>query len=201
MNILHLIKVITAFKPNEFSKLLKERTKEKHDNIEQHPFFVDLLNGELSDLRYLTYLCNLLPIYKHIEKELLFNVKNESLIQSKKIEKDIKLYEQYLKIAAPKPNSISKVWLDHIKSKKKFFKKADLYIRWLADLYGGQMLAKKVRFGNKYKFNSIRKCIKEVRIMIEDGLDNKSLDKFVSEVNLSYDFHNFLISDILRNVK
>ncbi|NBW58664.1 hypothetical protein EBR43_12985, partial [bacterium] len=73
--LLHLIKVLTAYKPNEFSKKIKKQTKVKHDQIESHPFIKEMLSGELSDFKYAVYLNNLLPIYKGVEM-FLFNKRN-----------------------------------------------------------------------------------------------------------------------------
>lgn len=202
MNIFHLINVITAFKPNKYSKILKEKTKEDHDKIEQHPFFRDLLNGTLPDVKYAYYLANLLPIYELVEKEFFNNITDKSLLQSEKIKKDLENYSNLL--GKKIDNSCyyySHAWVIHFTQKNRLYKKADLYVRWLADMYGGQFLKKKVKFGDKYKFKNLRKNIKFVRQLIEEDLNDDTLEKFIDEVKTIYMLHNFTISHIYQYVE
>ena len=74
----HLLNVITAYKPNKFSKQIKKATKEKHDAIESHPFMRAMIDGSLSDFKYAVYLANLLPIYKAVEM-FLFTKNNKEI--------------------------------------------------------------------------------------------------------------------------
>lgn len=202
MNLFHLINVITAYKPNKYSKLLKERTKEAHDAIEQHPFFRDLLNGTLPDVKYAYYLANLLPIYEMLEKEFLSNVEDKSVLQSLKIKKDLENYSKLLnKKIDNSTYNYAFAYVSYVQQKSRIFKKADLYVRWLADMYGGQFLRKKVKFGEKYKFTNLRKNIKFIRKMIEEDLNDDTIEKFINEVNIAYKLHNFTISHIYQYVE
>jgi heme oxygenase len=193
---LHLLTVITAYRPNKFSKQIKKATKEKHDAIEKHPFIKSMIDGSLSDFKYAIYLNNLLPIYKAVEM-FLFNKVDNDLIQSKKINNDLNEYTRFLNVKIDKPEYIFyKEWLDHFFQKEKFFKKAELYIRWLADMYGGQIIKRNIRFNSKYDFNDLRNEIKIIRKMIEDGLDEANVERFIEEVNKAYEFHRQLADKI-----
>jgi heme oxygenase len=193
---LHLLNVITAYRPNKFSKQIKKATKEKHDAIEKHPFIKSMIDGSLSDFKYAIYLNNLLPIYKAVEM-FLFNGVDSDLLQSKKINNDLNEYVRFLGVKIEKPEYIFyKEWLDHFLQKDKFFKKAELYIRWLADMYGGQIIKRNIRFNSKYGFYDLRNEIKVIRRMIEDGLDETNVDRFIEEVNKAYEFHRQLADKI-----
>ena len=199
----HILNVITAYKPNHLSKKIKKETKEIHDKIEKHPFFFDLVTGELSDYKYLVYLNNLYPIYKAVEV-YFFNGKNykEDIIQSVKIERDIKDYSQLLNVNVNKPELIfTDVWLNHFIKKSMFVRKADLYIRWLADMYGGQVIKRKVKFGSKYEFKNLREDIKFVRSFLEEDLTEENVDSFINEVKVSYQYHYDLVNQIYDNIK
>jgi heme oxygenase len=196
--LLHLIKVITAYRPNKFSKQIKLKTKKLHDEIEAHPFFRSMLDGTLSDDHYYVYLYNLLPIYKSVEYYVLDNLLTEDIKRSDKVLKDILNYNKtcnHIKLDAS--TFYCNEWLDYFYKKDAFFKKTELYIRWLADLYGGQILKKKVEFGEKYEFKNVRKAIKTVRKLIEKGLNESNVDRFIEEVNKSYAFHKHLADKIL----
>ena len=195
---LHLIKVLTAYKPNEFSKKIKKQTKVKHDHIESHPFIKEMLNGELSDFKYAVYLNNLLPIYKGVEM-FLFNKKNTNsdIVQSKKILNDINNYSNFLNVDLNQDHLLFyRDWLNYFTTKNDFYKKSELYIRWLADMYGGQIIKKNIKFGSKYDFVDIRGDIKFVRQLIEDGLNSQNVDSFIEEVNISYDHHYKLVERV-----
>jgi heme oxygenase len=196
--LLHLIKVLTAYKPNEFSKKIKKQTKVKHDQIESHPFIKEMLSGELSDFKYAVYLNNLLPIYKGVEM-FLFKKRNTNsdIVQSKKILNDINNYTNFLNVDLNQDHLLFyKDWLNHFTTKNDFYKKSELYIRWLADMYGGQIIKKNIRFGSKYDFVDIRGDIKFVRQLIEDDLNSQNVDSFIDEVNTSYDYHYKLVERV-----
>jgi heme oxygenase len=195
---LHLLTVITAYRPNKFSKQIKKATKEKHDAIEKHPFIKSMIDGTLSDFKYAIYLNNLLPIYKAVEMFLFYsNPVDEDLLQSRKINNDLNEYIRLLGINIDRPEYIfNKEWLNYFLFKDKFLQKAELYIRWLADMYGGQIIKRNIRFNSKYNFNDLRNEIKIIRRMIEDGLDEANVERFIEEVNKAYEFHRQLADKI-----
>jgi heme oxygenase len=194
--LLHLLNVITAYKPNQFSKQVKAATKIAHDAIEKHPFMKSMIDGSLSDFKYAIYLANLLPIYKGVEMFILSNTLNTDIIQSKKIEQDIANYSKHLNfnfcLSKHPEISFTSEWLNYFYAKSAFNKKVELYIRWLADMYGGQIIKRNIRFTSKYEFQSLRKSIQEVRQIIEVGLDDTTVESFITEVNKAYEFHHKL---------
>jgi len=195
---LHLLNVITAYRPNKFSKQIKKATKEKHDAIEKHPFIKSMIDGSLSDFKYAIYLNNLLPIYKAVEMFLFYSTPvDRDLLQSRKINNDLNEYIRFLGINIDRSEYIfNKEWLNYFLFKDKFLQKAELYIRWLADMYGGQIIKRNIRFNSKYDFNDLRNEIKLIRRMIEDGLDETNVDSFIEEVNKAYEFHHQLADKI-----
>jgi len=196
--LLHLIKVLTAYKPNEFSKKIKKQTKAKHDHIESHPFIKDMLSGELSHFKYAVYLNNLLPIYKSVEM-FLFNKRNANsdIVQSRKILNDVNNYSNFLNVDLNQSHLLFyKDWLQHLLGKDDFYKKSELYIRWLADMYGGQIIKRNIKFASKYDFVDIRGDIRFVRQLIEDGINNENVDQFIEAVNASYDHHYNLVDKV-----
>jgi heme oxygenase len=196
----HLLNVITAYTPNKFSKQIKKATKQRHDAIESHPFMQAMIDGSLSDFKYAIYLANLLPLYKAVEMFLFTNNLNPHIIQSKKILQDLSSYSQILNFkfdlqSCPQIN-FNNEWLMYFLSKSDFYKKVELYIRWLADMYGGQILKRNITFTNKYEFTNLRQCIQQVRQQIEQGLDETNVDVFIAEVNKAYEFHHKLADKI-----
>jgi len=198
--LLHLLNVITAYRPNHLSKKIKKETKQAHNSIEKHPFFFDLVTGQLDNYKYLVYLNNLYPIYKAVEVYFFGGKRFKfDLIQSEKIEKDIREYSNLLNVDVNKPELIfTSEWLDYFIKKDLFLKKAELYIRWLADMYGGQIIKKKVKFGSKYEFKNLRDDIKFIRTYLEEDLTEQNVYPFIEEVKKTYHFHKDLVDNIYK---
>jgi heme oxygenase len=195
----HLINVITAYKPTAYSKLIRSATKQKHDLIESHPFIKQIIKGTLNDGAYAAYLFNLSYIYREIEHNFYSEINSMDLIQTKRILNDIESYKNFLNLNSDVFSvSFYNDWLNHIKSKPKFFRKTDLYIRWLADMYGGQIIKRKVRFGTKYIFKDLRVKIKKIRNFIEQGLNHNNIQMFIDEINTSYDLHYKLVDQLSK---
>lgn len=200
----HLINVITAYKPSEYSKLIRKATKVKHNKIESHPFIKRLIAGKLSDREYYTYLTNIIYIYREIEQNFFNDLKSMDLLQTSKILNDINSYKSCLKPEVEVREAekyFYNDWLNSIRSKPKFFRKADLYLRWLADMYGGQILKKKVKFNSALQFKNIRSKIKKIRIFIELGLDDHNIHQFINHINNSYDKHYEMVDNIDKHLK
>ena len=122
---------------------------------------------------------------------------NNDIVQSKKIEEDLKLYKSFLNLNIDLPKfKFYDDWLNYFFSKEDFYKKTELYVRWLADLYRGQVIKRYLRFGNKYVFTNVRKDIQQVRKQIEDDLTEENVDKFIEEVKKTYQFHTEIIEKI-----
>ena len=94
MNVLHLINVITAYRPTAFAKRVKLETKANHDAIEQHPFIDLIIKGKMTDLQYAAYLSNVCPVYDIVEKKLL--TPRSILARTNYIRKDIEQYSNFL---------------------------------------------------------------------------------------------------------
>lgn len=193
----HMLNVITAYRPNSFSKKIKKETKTIHDNIESHPFFIDLINKDLPDYKYALYLQNLSPIYKSVEMFLFRNNASSDIVQSKKVEDDIRQYRNHLNLNFDLPQfKYNDKWLKYFFSKNDFFKKSELYVRWLADMYGGQIIKRYLKFGSKYNFYNVRQSIQTIRKQIEKDLNQNNVDQFIEEVNKTYQFHIDLVNNV-----
>lgn len=201
MNLIHLFNVITAYMPTKLSKIIKQKTKATHDNIERHPFYKKLITGELDDKAYLIFLFNMLPVYEHIENELLIPAGYHDLVRSDKILKDIELYEKHLNFKVDESYFYNLPWLKQLEGKSLLGLKAHFYVRWLADMYGGQILKKKVRFANKYAFNNVRNNIKRAREFIDQSVTEQNVDSFIHEANKAFEFSHKLVESIELHIK
>jgi len=160
---------------------LKELTKQKHQDAERTEFAGLLLSGNISKELYARYLAQMLEVYSKLEyhcakagllsdmpglgramnifediKELDVPVDNLKLLES------TSQYSEYLFNLA-EDESKHKLLLAH------------LYVRHMGDLYGGQMIAKKVPGSGKfYEFKNRTELIEKIRSKLDDSLGEEA---------------------------
>ena len=195
MDVLHLIKVITAYKHTAFSRRVKLETKANHDAIEQHPFVDLIIKGKMTDLQYAAYLSNVYPVYDIVEKKLL--APQSILARTNYIRKDVEQYSNFLNTDLSRLY-VNDEWVQKLESGDELDVLAAFYIRWLGDLYGGQILAKNIRFHSALKFTNVRLCIKMARELIELNAC-KSADVFIERIKSAY-ADNYNLAEKLHNL-
>lgn len=196
MNLIHLIKVITAYKLTPFAKRIKEATQPLHSQIEAHPFISRLISEKLSDIEYAVYLSNLFPVYEKVERKLLGP--SSILARKKFIEKDLNDYSKFLNVNL-EDFYVNKDWAESLDEADNYKLTAVFYIRWLGDLYGGQILAKNIRFNSSLKFKNVRDCIKVARSLIE-YYGSKDENRFLVQISDAYT-RNYDLVDRIQNLK
>jgi heme oxygenase len=174
-----------------FQQKLKNETKIKHDLAEQHEFNAQLMQDKLSDRKYFVYLQNIYPIYDYIEKRLNFS---GELIRSNLILADILQYSrQGHKIDENELYYFD--WINNLAQKSDLMLLSEVYVEWLKDLYGGQIISKHIKYSTSLKFNDIPKTISAVRLLLINSLIEN--DEFIEAVNKTYDFHYNLLENIM----
>ena len=158
---------------------LKELTMRQHTNAERQKFAGVLMSGKISDSAYLRYLKNQYYCYYALENNTKFNLPDDRLKRSEKILEDVKelqhkLYESNRDMADALTESTLKYgsYVDTIKTKEDFM--AHVYVRYLGDLRGGQMIKKKVPGSGKYyEFDKP----KELANVIYDNINDDMADE------------------------
>jgi heme oxygenase len=162
---------------------LKDLTLEKHKDAERSVFARKLMSGEISTSDYINYLVQMGYIYRVLEtKAIEAKIFNDlpGISRSQKIQSDIVELAgedhgiQYL------GSTIN--YVDYIKSLKDTDSiLAHVYVRHMGDLYGGQMIAKRVPgSGLFYQF--------EDRDVLINTLRSKLTDDLGVEANTAFDY-------------
>ena len=178
-----------------FQEKLKNETKINHDATEQHPFNELLLKGELDDQKYYLYLKNIVTVYDYIEKRL--NLKGE-LIRSSLIYNDIMAYCKAGCYYDCNDYFVHD-WVETLAQKSDTALLSELYVEWLKDVYGGQIIAKKVKYNSHLKFNDNKSTALAVRSLLNVSADEEK--NFIFEVNRTYVNHYKLMDDIMYKGK
>ncbi len=186
---------------------IKELTLEKHKNAERRPFAVTLMSGKINPKLFATYLYNQLQCYSVLEK---YGIENSLFKQTPNLPRAEALYYDYTKIwirlgNPPKwklptksPSTIK--YIEHIESIKEDAEKlyAHIYVRYLADMAGGQMIKKHTPGSNRYytfKHGEIKEYSRIVKETVNSYLNVYKIN-VLAEAEKCYDFATDLFEEM-----
>lgn len=160
---------------------LKEITKDLHSDAERTEFAKKLLSGSISKEDYANYLYQMMLIYNPIElgNRILGNFKNLP-----DIERTVKISQDFYELAGfdhnykwlPSTIDYHNYLLELIRDpERQHLIKAHLYCRHMGDLYGGQIIAKRVPgSGRFYQFKDADKLKEQIRAELTDDLGDEA---------------------------
>jgi heme oxygenase len=161
---------------------LKELTAEAHKLAESQPFVNLIFSGNISKEQYAHYLLNQELAYATLEA---FANDAGILDDLPGIKRAEKIKQDLLELEADVPDlpnfkilESTHEYLRHLLTIKDDPKKlmAHIYVRHMGDLYGGQMIAKKVPgLGNFYKFENTNELKDAIRAKLDDSLAEEAL--------------------------
>lgn len=160
---------------------LREITKDLHTDAERTQFAGKLLSGSISKEDYANYLYQMLLIYGPIE---LGNRIQGHFTNLPDIERTHAIYQDFIELAGkdhnykwlPSTINYHNYLLNLISDpERKHLIKAHLYCRHMGDLYGGQMIAKKVPGQGKfYQFKNPQELKEAIRAELTDDLGDEA---------------------------
>jgi heme oxygenase len=187
---------------NELQTRLKEETSLLHRESEQHPLMQSFVEGTFKKVHLLEFLINLLPVYQVVEQRLLSNeiINNPDLKRSTQIQKDIDKLIQDTGVTTLRVREVTERWVASSWRKNEYLLKADLYLRWLADFYGGRILAKsQAPYNETYSAKDPGAVITTVRYLLTKDTPDLYNDSIVDETKAFFKFYIELFDEILWN--
>jgi len=185
---------------SELQLRLKDETAALHSESEQHPLMQSFVDGSFKKEHLLELLINLLPVYQVVEHRLLLKeiFNTPDLKRSTQIQKDIDNLIQDTGITSFKVREITENWVSSSWRKNIYVLKADFYLRWLADFYGGRVLAKsQAPYNEMYQSTDPMTVITTVRYLLTKDTPDTLNDKIVNETKNFFKFHIDLFNEIL----
>lgn len=188
---------------SEFQTQLKEQTTELHRQAENHPVMQSFVTGTFKKKDLLRFLVNVKPCYDVVEQRLLqsYIMRNSDLKRTPFIEKDISALaldfttEELGEILTP--YECTDLWVAWCWAKPKEMLKAELYVRWLADLYGGRMMAKSMGdYTNTVDFADPKRAITEIREILDTPNTVTTTDEIIEDTLKFFDYHLELFTAI-----
>lgn len=176
---------------------LKEITKDLHHEAEKTQFAKLLLSGKITQEQYATYLYQMLLIYNPIETGCRVQGFTNNLPG---IERSYSIYQDFIELVGKNykyewlPSTIEyhKYLLDLIGNPdKKHLIKAHLYCRHMGDLFGGQIIAKRVPGSGKfYQFKEPDKLKAQIREELTDDLGEEARVAFEWAIKIMRELGN-----------
>lgn len=180
-----------------FQVKLKEKTQSIHSQAEGHPLMQSFIKGTYTKEHLLQFLINVYPIYSVVEQRFLGEKikENPELKRTELIESDINnlipevVNTRNMHILSPLDCTCG--WVSNAWAKPPDLLRAELYSRWLADLYGGRMLKMTVSPHAMYVVEAPAEAIKQIREILDLSITNTSIteDNIIDEVINFFNFH------------
>jgi heme oxygenase len=159
---------------------LKDLTKEKHTDAERTAFAKLLLSGNISPEDYAKYLAQMLEVYSILEHQA---AAADLLTDLKGIGRAKAIYEDLTELN-PNPNieilPATRKYIEYLlelgaDSERQHLLMAHIYVRHMGDLYGGQIISKRVPGkGRFYQFENKDSLIADIRAKLDDSLGEEA---------------------------
>jgi len=169
---------------------LRDITKDLHTDAERTLFATKLVTGSLSTEEYANYLWQMVLVYNGIEVA----ANSQGMLKTlPDIERAHKIYQDCIELVGPNHQlKWLPVTVDYYQyllalnySDRKHLVKAHLYCRHMGDLFGGQMIAKKVPGqGRFYQFKDPEALKTAIRAELTDDLGDEARVAFEWAINL-----------------
>lgn len=177
---------------------LKELTADLHRRAEQTEFTKRMISGKLTKEQYANYLYQLIPIYNLIE----FGNRVHGLLNGLPgVERTSKIYADFVELAGEYPDTY--YWTPATIEYQQYLMEllndperrhlivAHLYCRHMGDLFGGQMIAKRIPgSGTFYKFENTEFLKIEIRKILSDELADEARVAFTWAIRMAEDLAN-----------
>jgi len=142
---------------------LREATSHNHKAAEKTAFSQAMINSTLTEVQYHNFIFNMLAIYGAIERRLHFMP--DSVKRADKFKADLTALGR----GAGTPTNSTNRYVDYIDQLDVQRAWAHAYVHYLGNMYGGQILAKKIPWQHSHlEFDNLKQCINYIRANITD---------------------------------
>jgi heme oxygenase len=177
--------------------ILREVTQKRHQAVEDLPFTQYLLHGGITREHYVTYLAEMLEIYRHLE--LLATL--EGLLDDlPELPRANRIFEDLKELSPGYQHELTESTTEYLrylsglsKSDRSHHLFAHVYVRHLGDMYGGKMIARRVPgTGRWYEFDNRADLVKRFNSHLSMELADEAL--------VAFDWFGKIFQDLWRKI-
>jgi heme oxygenase len=170
------IKLILKYLTGELLMSLRDLTKDKHTDAERTAFAKTLLSGNITKEQYAFYLTQMMAVYAVLEHQAaIHNLFDDlhGLARCRAIYDDLNEIVNGVNYAILPATRAYVEYLEQLDDANKIM--AHLYVRHMGDLFGGQIIAKRVPGSGKfYQFNNEESLKAAIRAKLDDSMGDEA---------------------------
>jgi heme oxygenase len=155
---------------------LRDLVKDVHTEAEESPFARLLMSGKISEAQYAHYLYNQKDAYQALETRA---DELGILNQIPEIKRSSFIFHDYVSLNIKYPFTIFpsiQEYVGHVKRLNEHQCWAHIYVRHFGDMFGGNMISKRIPFGDHtmYRFEDKKGLIEYVRSKLDDTMEDEA---------------------------
>lgn len=160
----------------EFVMALRDLVKDVHTEAEESPFAQLLMSGKISEAQYAHYLYNQKDAYQALEIQA---DKLGILDEIPDIKRTSFIFHDYISLGIKYPFQTTfsiQQYVQYVKNLNEHQCWAHIYVRHFGDMFGGNMISKRIPFGDHtmYKFEDKKGLIEYVRSKLDDSMEDEA---------------------------
>ena len=176
----------------EFVMALRDLVKDVHTRAEESPFAQLLMSGNITEQQYKHYLFQQLNAYEALETRA---DELGILDEIPSIKRAGHIFHDYVDLNASGSFEVfSNVqrYVEYVKDLNAQQCWAHIYVRHFGDMYGGNMISKRIPFGNHtmYQFEDKKGLIEYVRAKLTDDMGDEAILVFDYAIELFKELEN-----------
>lgn len=167
---------------------LRTITKDIHDAAERTALSQMLISGDFNQHEWATFLANQMEAYQAIERRNIITL--PSLLRVPALRRDL---DEVAPLHQPRVLNSTWRYVEHIKGLSDDLVWSHIYVRYLGDLFGGQMIKRAAKWPcNHLDFEDKQACMQYLRQNTANADPGEAVNAFKMVIDVYEEMHELL---------